>query len=138
MGSSTASVWTEPPDDAIELGFGSRNTAVLRRVVTAQGREAGFDHERVESMIAAVNEIASNSIRHAGGRGSLRTWHDPAALTFEVRDSGRLEDPEGAGRVQPPVGQIGGYGLYLARQLADEMQVRSDGGGTAVRLRFSR
>jgi anti-sigma regulatory factor (Ser/Thr protein kinase) len=134
--SSTASALSGPPEDAIELGFGSRNLAVLRRVVTAQGEVAGFEGRRVEDMISAVNELTSNSIRHGGGEGVLKTWREAESLVFEVSDSGRIENAEQAGRVKPETGQIGGYGLWLVNQLCDEMQVRSGADGSAVRLYF--
>jgi anti-sigma regulatory factor (Ser/Thr protein kinase) len=134
--SSTASGFPEPPQDAIELGFGSRNTAVLRRVVTAQGQVAGFNSRRVEDMISAVNELTSNSIRHGGGQGVLKTWRDGVDLVFEVSGAGRIGNPEQAGRVKPQTGQIGGYGLWLVNQLSDEMHVRDGAEGSAVRIWF--
>ena len=39
----------------------------------------------------AVNEIATNSIRHGGGRGTLRVWQERGSLICEVRDAGRLQ-----------------------------------------------
>jgi len=50
-----------------------------------------------------------------------------------------LADPEGsvAGRERPHEGQVGGWGLWLANQLCDLVQVRSFPDGTVVRLHVS-
>ena len=81
----------------------------------------------------AVNEVATNSVRHGGGRGMLRIWQEPDALICEVRDGGRIDDPL-AGRRRPGGAQIGGYGLWLANQVCDLVQVRSYADGSAVRV----
>jgi anti-sigma regulatory factor (Ser/Thr protein kinase) len=51
----------------------------------------------------------------------------------EVRDGGRLDDPL-AGRRRPSVAQVGGYGLWLANQVCDLVQLRSQADGMAVRV----
>ena len=81
----------------------------------------------------AVNEVATNSIRHGGGRGVLRIWHAAGALVCEVADSGRIADPL-AGRQRPVSGQSGGHGLWLCNQICDLVQVRTFATGSVVRL----
>jgi anti-sigma regulatory factor (Ser/Thr protein kinase) len=81
----------------------------------------------------AVNELASNSIRHAGGEGRIRCWREPDRIVCEVRDSGRIEDPL-AGRGLPSDDLACGRGLWLVNQLCDLVQLRSLASGVAVRL----
>ena len=81
----------------------------------------------------AVNEIATNSIRHGGGSGTLRVWLEAGVLICEVRDSGHLDDPL-AGRRRPSPSDYGGRGLWLANQVCDLVQLRSFPQGSAVRL----
>ena len=81
----------------------------------------------------AVNEVATNSVRHGGGRGRLRAWQERDVLICEVRDGGRLDDPL-VGRRRPTGAQIGGYGLWLANQVCDLVQLRSRADGCAVRV----
>jgi hypothetical protein len=50
-----------------------------------------------------------------------------------VRDGGRITRAL-AGRERPERGQVGGYGLWLANQLCDLVQVRAFAAGGAVRL----
>jgi anti-sigma regulatory factor (Ser/Thr protein kinase) len=83
--------------------------------------------------VLAVDELACNSVEHGGGRGTLRTWTDPAAVVFEVSDPGVIEDPlVGRGTVEPLAD--GGRGIWMANQLCDLVQVRSSASGTTVRL----
>ncbi len=81
----------------------------------------------------AVNELATNSIRHGGGSGVLRVWREPEVLICEVTDHGHFEDPL-VGRRRPAGTQVGGYGLWLANQVCDLVQVRSGPEGSTVRV----
>ena len=72
-------------------------------------------------------------MRHGGGGGTLRAWQEPDALICEVRDRGRLEDPL-VGRRRPSGAQVGGYGLWLANQVCDLVQLRSHEHGSTVRV----
>jgi anti-sigma regulatory factor (Ser/Thr protein kinase) len=86
--------------------------------------------------VLVVHELATNSVRHAGGAGALRFWEEPGGLYCEVRDRGRISDPL-AGRFRPQ-GDVSGYGLWLVNQLADLVQMRSSAAGTVVRARVAR
>jgi hypothetical protein len=57
-------------------------------------------------------------------------------MVCEVRDSGRFDSPL-AGRERPRGDQVGGWGLWLANQLCELVQVRSFPDGTVVRLHVS-
>ena len=84
-----------------------------------------------------VNEVATNSVRHGGGTGTLRMWEEGASLICEVRDRGQILDPL-VGRRKPPGDRGSGLGLWLANQLCDLVQIRSFPTGTAVRLHVGR
>jgi anti-sigma regulatory factor (Ser/Thr protein kinase) len=91
-----------------------------------------LDDERGERLVLAVNELASNSIRHGGGRGRLLVWREADTLLCEVRDDGHIADPL-AGRRRPMIEEYGGRGMWLANQLCDLVQVRSSPRGSVVR-----
>ena len=95
----------------------------------------GFSTPRSADAATAVNEIASNSLRHAGGRGVLRMWRTDDAFICEVSDDGRIEDPL-VGRIRPDTGGHAGRGLWIVNQLCDLVQVRSGATGTTVRMHF--
>ncbi len=111
-------------------------TASLREVrgrVADHGARAGLSGERIADLQLAVNEVATNSLVHGGGRGTLGVWREGGAVICEVRDRGRIEDPL-AGRRRPSAQGVGGHGLWLANQLCELVQVRTFASGGAVRL----
>jgi anti-sigma regulatory factor (Ser/Thr protein kinase) len=123
----------EPPASALELAFGEGPLEALRRLVARAAADAGFDEMRAADVVLAVHELATNTVRHGGGRGTLRIWREPDALICEVADAGRLDQPL-AGRERPLAGQPGGRGLWLVNQLADLAQMRCFESGSVVRL----
>ena len=116
--------------------FTDRDLALVRTFVTERARAAGFDDDRLSDLVLAVNELATNSMRHGGGHGVLRTWEEDGTFLFEVRDGGRIDDPL-AGRERRPDARGGGRGLWLVNQLCDLVQVRSSQAGNVVRLHMS-
>ncbi len=120
-----------PPAHARVLGFELDTLAEVRRVT--EGCVADLEHPRGQDLVLAVAELAANSIRHGGGRGILRVWHDDGAVIAEIRDRGLIEDPL-AGRHEPGFEQLGGRGLWIANAVCDLVQVRSGPQGTAIRL----
>lgn len=123
----------EPPADAHELGFDATTLGGVRSFTLGYARDAGLSRRRCEDLVIAVNELASNSVRHGGGSGVLRIWRELAGVVAEVSDRGRIDWPL-AGREQPGSGQIGGHGLWLVNQLCDLMQMRTFPDGSVVRI----
>jgi anti-sigma regulatory factor (Ser/Thr protein kinase) len=123
----------EPAMVLDELPVEPGSLPAIRAMVVCHATDAGLAWERIEDLVAAVNEIATNSLVHGGGSGSLRVWRQEDVFVCEVRDAGRIDDPL-IGRVAPPEEQEGGRGLWLANQLCDLVQVRSFPSGSVVRL----
>ncbi|MGZ6671530.1 MAG: anti-sigma factor RsbA family regulatory protein [Solirubrobacteraceae bacterium] len=128
-----AAPFSEPPPGADVLPFASRTLAAVRRLVELRARDAGLSEAGTSDLVLAVNEVATNSVRHGGGEGVLRAWLTDEMLIFEVADAGAIADPL-AGRVRPASGQSGGHGLWLCNQACDLVQLRSFAGGSVVRL----
>jgi anti-sigma regulatory factor (Ser/Thr protein kinase) len=133
LAGSFADPLPEPRALARTLLFGTDELAEIRRLVDGRAISAGLAPGRREDFVLAVNEIATNSIRHGGGSGVLRIGREPDLLLCEVSDGGRIDDPL-AGRQRPGGAQIGGYGLWLANQVCDLVQVRSGPRGSSVRV----
>jgi anti-sigma regulatory factor (Ser/Thr protein kinase) len=123
----------EAPGDAPSFGFDLSALSDVREFVAAHAGRAGLPRERVDELLIAVNEAASNSIRHGGGAGTARVWQDGDAVVCEVRDRGRIRDPL-AGRRRPATSADGGYGLWIVNQLCSLVQLRSSADGTVVRM----
>ncbi len=127
----------EAPADAVALSFGSTTLTILRGFVSQRAARAGFRPAAIADLVFAINEVATNSVRHGGGRGILRLWEDDSALVCEIGDVGRLTHPL-VGRERPRSEAAGERGLWLVNQLCDLVQVRSFPSGAVVRLRMRR
>jgi anti-sigma regulatory factor (Ser/Thr protein kinase) len=130
---------TAPPRPAQTafLPFGSGDLRRVRAFVTGEADRAGLGQEQATGLMLAASEIASNSLRHGGGRGELRVWTDERSLVCEIADSGHITAPL-AGRVRPAPDTGRGAGLWLANQLCDLVEIYSSARGTTVRLRQGR
>jgi anti-sigma regulatory factor (Ser/Thr protein kinase) len=132
-----AAVLAEPlPEPAGRLPlrpYGRTGLGRLRRAVAEAGRDAGLDEARTRDLVLAVDEVATNCIRHGEGVAHVRSWREGGAAVVEIRDRGQVADPL-AGRVRPTPGQLGGWGLWIANQVCDLVQLRTSAAGTVVRL----
>ncbi|HKT05549.1 MAG TPA: ATP-binding protein [Rugosimonospora sp.] len=105
----------------------------LRRLVTAHLRLLGVPAERAAELVVVANELACNAAQHGGGGGRLRLWPDGPVVRCEVSDGGPgFAQPDGVGRVRPAPTAGGGRGLWLARQLCDDVTVRNTAAGAVV------
>jgi anti-sigma regulatory factor (Ser/Thr protein kinase) len=95
-----------------------------------------------DEYVLAVGEVLMNALTHGGGQATLRVWalHDQVVTT--VTDPGPGFDDPFAGYVPPdePTATSEGLrprplGLWLARQMCDELSFRHDEEGFTVRLR---
>jgi len=126
----------EPVGPVREMVFGAHEVARVRSFVGAYSAEAGLDPSRAYDLVLAASEVATNSVRHGGGHGLVRVWRDGESLACEVRDAGRFDRPL-AGRERPTTEQTSGFGLWLANQVCDLVQIRSFESGSVVRLLMS-
>ena len=125
----------DPPPTALALFFSADGLSRLRDVASSYARDIGMDAARAAEVSLAVSEIATNTIRHAGGRGQFRIWANGDSLAAEVSDAGRIGDPL-IGRRRPEVDQRDGRGMWIVNQLCDLVQVRTYATGNVVRLQF--
>jgi anti-sigma regulatory factor (Ser/Thr protein kinase) len=128
---------SDPATLRATLVFGATGLPSVRRLVSREAAGAGFTTRPIADLVLAVNEVATNSVQHGGGSGTLRIWREGEVLVCEVRDRGHLAD-QLADRRRPAPGQDGGRGLWLANQLCDLVQLRSSSSGTTVRLHMHR
>ncbi len=131
-GASFAGPLSPPPDQAQSLTFGPESLSEVRRLVGRAAAEASLDVERMSDLIAAANEVATNSLRYGGGTGSVLVWDDGESVFCEFRDRGRFNVPL-ADR-EKPLGTRAASGLWFANQVCDLVQIRSYPTGTVVRL----
>jgi anti-sigma regulatory factor (Ser/Thr protein kinase) len=126
----------EPPADADVLPFGFGDLAAVRELAAENGRRARIGGMRLDDFVLAVHEVATNSVRHAGGHGVVRGWQEGDTAVCEVADAGRIDQPL-VGRERPDLDRAGGRGVWLANQLCDLVQIRTFPTGNVVRLHMS-
>jgi anti-sigma regulatory factor (Ser/Thr protein kinase) len=122
---------------ASRMAFDATDLDSVRDLVSHHARTAGLKASRAAELVIAVNEIATNSIRHGGGRGTLTIWHEPSALVCEISDKGRFDKPL-ADRERPSNDPAAPRGLWLANHLCDLVQIRALPDRTVVRLHMKR
>ena len=126
----------EPAGPVSEMTFGLEDVAGVRAFVESRAVAAGLGPQRTRDLVLAASEVATNSLLHGGGRGVVRMWRHGESVACEVRDEGRFDRPL-AGRQRPTATQTSGFGLWVANQLCDLVQIRSTGAGSVVRLLMS-
>jgi anti-sigma regulatory factor (Ser/Thr protein kinase) len=114
--------------------FDGSEIARLRREIAVCAGGTGLAGQRLADLVLAVNELATNAVRHGGGSGRLRLWLTDGRLVCEVIDSGGGIAPALRGRNRPDPEVAGGWGLWLARELSDGMTVLTGPDGTSVQI----
>ena len=71
------------------MNFTSTDLPRVRRPTVTWATRAGMSAEAADDFVIAVNEIATNAVRHGSPRASLRLWVSGGAGVAEIRDSGR-------------------------------------------------
>jgi anti-sigma regulatory factor (Ser/Thr protein kinase) len=120
-----------PPD--VRLPFSAWQLHEVRSTVEQALDGCGYERERVEDVVLAVNELATNAVEHGTPEAQLSLWTGPRGLLCEIDDGGTLRDPLPG--LQPPhPAEPRGRGVWIARQLCDSLHVWTDGRGTHVRV----
>jgi anti-sigma regulatory factor (Ser/Thr protein kinase) len=124
-----------PPYDAMSHTYRT-NLSEVRALVFKHAIDAGLTEARANDLVLAVSEVAANTLRHTQSYGTLNIWHDRSEVVCEVHDEGIITDPL-AGRRLPAPNASGGHGLWLVHQVCDLVELRSDSGGTTVRMHMA-
>jgi anti-sigma regulatory factor (Ser/Thr protein kinase) len=130
--------WEEVPDNGMCLTYSvAEDIAGLRRAAASFAESAGMASDRVPLVLLAVSELASNTLRHTGGSGTLRLWAADGSLFVQVNDSGQLSGGMAPGPLPFPLRSAeGGYGLALAGRLSDEILIHPAPAAVRLRLRL--
>jgi anti-sigma regulatory factor (Ser/Thr protein kinase) len=138
----------------LDQEFDSDTLYALRAAVQAHADHAGLSEGRTGDVVLAVHELAANAIAHGAGHGRLRMWDQAGTLSCEVVDGGPADSdahasppghaasppghasPDGHAAAEPwPSRQ--GHGLWLVRQVADQLNLRSGPHGTRAVITFA-
>lgn len=116
-----------------DLEFDTDRLCDVRTLIEQVLRERRFPVERVDDVVLAANEVATNAVEHGHGPARLAVWTEPGSCVLEVHDGGVLDDALRGLRAPDPE-QDRGRGLWVARQACDYLHVWSDRAGTHVRI----
>jgi len=125
------------PVDAQRFDVDTASVSTARRALFEFAHALGMTDSAAADCALAGHEIVANSVRHGGGTAHLSIWNEDETLICEVKDAGRFGDAL-AGRTKPSEKGRSGRGLWMANQLCDLVQVRSETDGTVVRLHMNR
>jgi anti-sigma regulatory factor (Ser/Thr protein kinase) len=122
----------EPVAPVCELSFDGDLWALRRRLEQVE-LLAELPPQRREDLVLAVNEAASNAVRHGDGTCRARIWRDGGRIVCEISTTTSIDDPL-AGRRRPDPDAISGRGLWLINQLCDLVELRNGPAGANVRM----
>ena len=124
----------------LDQEFDSGTLYALRAAVQAHVGQAGLSEDRADEVVLAVHELAANAIAHGAGHGRLLIWDLTGALSCEVVDGGRAnaDGPPRLSETADPWPAEIGHGLWLVRQMADHLDLRSGPRGTRAIINFAR
>ena len=124
------------PAPVLDQEFDSGNLYALRAAVQAHVGQAGLSEDRASDVVLAVHELAANAIAHGAGHGRLRLWDLAGALSCEIADGGTPGTTDSSDTADPwPTAD--GHGLWLVRQVADHLDLRSGPRGTRAVVTFA-
>jgi anti-sigma regulatory factor (Ser/Thr protein kinase) len=119
----------------LDQAFDGDSLYALRAAVAAHAADAGLPPQQVYDVVAAAHELAANAVRHGAGHGRLRLWADGRSLHCQVSDDGPAR--QDAARTDAPAWpRAHSHGLWLVDQVADQVSLDRDHGGTTVTVTF--
>lgn len=106
----------------------------LRHRLTEAAEQMGVEGDLRDDFLLAVNEIVTNAILHGGGAAEVAIGRSDGLLVCEIADRGRGIDSPLTGYLPPSPNELGGRGIWVARQLVDGVDLIGSEQGTIVRL----
>jgi anti-sigma regulatory factor (Ser/Thr protein kinase) len=125
--------FSEAPDAGCEWLTFAGDPRPVREFAAFYAGRAGLARNRIDDLMVAVNEIATNAIKHGAGFGEFGIWLADGRLECQISDPGQADD-HFLGYLPGDPGSDHGHGLWLVRQLTDLMEITTGPSGTTVRL----
>jgi anti-sigma regulatory factor (Ser/Thr protein kinase) len=123
-----------PEEVWLDLPFEADGLYALRASLAVHAARLGASADETERLVMVASELATNAIRHGGGRGRLRLWSSDGFLYCEIDDDGDGLADLDMGRTRPGPTAAGGRGIWMSRQLSDEFAIVAGPTGTKVRI----
>jgi anti-sigma regulatory factor (Ser/Thr protein kinase) len=132
------------PGGLLDRRFDARGLPPLRAVVLAYAVEAGMPENHAKDVMLAAHELAANAVRHGAGAGRLQMRAEAGMLRVQVHDAGPASQNVQAGTAGLDGQDVSGggadggwprrpgHGLWVVRQVADQVSVWRGPGGSVV------
>jgi serine/threonine-protein kinase RsbW len=133
--------WTE--EIRIPKKMGSEKEAMDR--ASSFATAIGFNAERIEDIKTAVSEACLNAIEHAPAKDAsdivvVTFLRDESGMQIAVANKGKsFLPPKGKPDIKAKIegrDRARGWGLFLMRELADEVDITHEQGSTKLTLKF--
>lgn len=102
----------------------------------ARSLDPALEAEAADTLALVVSELATNAVRHGGGRYTLRLDATAESVHVAVSDPSSVLPHE---RTPDLSGGTGGFGWHMVRHLADDVATApGPGQGKTIRARLDR
>ncbi|MEV6599868.1 MEDS domain-containing protein [Actinoplanes sp. NPDC051346] len=133
---SRAPMTSTPPATDVDLTvWDFDELGGCRAAVARWAAQHHFAPAAVRHVIAATSEVVTNGLHHGRPPVRVHAWTQDGTLVVHVEDQGGQPVPADAGYRRPAI-LAGAAGLWIARQVADVLLTRTEGGRTTVRMYF--
>lgn len=131
----------EPTAASLRVSAVLENLRTVRRFVEEQARQAGFEGQRLDDLVLAVDEAVTNIVMHgykdrdnrASAIVEVEVVFSAPVLSVILRDQAPPFDPTATPVIDelPPLTERGpgGLGIFLIRKTMDEFRYRRTPGG---------
>ncbi|MFJ8675572.1 ATP-binding protein [Streptomyces sp. NPDC093589] len=119
---STKSIGTPRPVPTVVRGETADSVSRAREATRAftDSLTPAPDPDRADTLLLVVSELATNALRHGGGRYALQLSAGPDTLTAAVSDSSPVAPRE---RTPDLNGGSGGFGWHMVRRLTSRLTI---------------
>ena len=129
-----------PNEVEIQITSDPRWLGLLRRVVDEFANHAGFEAKDRHALLVAVSEAVSNVMKHSyhgdsDRKLSLACQVVDGEIEICIKDDGEAFDPKAKELLPPEEVRPGGRGVYLMKEIMDEVEYWRDGATNCVRMK---
>lgn len=131
----------ELADEELTVGSDFKNLPQVEKFITQVCKKARLSEEQCDNMAIALTELVNNAIIHGNRQDpskmvTLRVTYASDHVVISVADQGKGFDPKEIANPTDPqnLWKQNGRGIFLVRNLIDEVEICSSPEGTEIVL----